>query len=336
MHRPSGFSLPAGVAFCRAGEFGCSAIYERLMKINLIVILGPTASGKTALAVRLARDIGSEIISADSRQIYRGMDLGTGKDLSEYLVDGIAVPCHLIDMIDPGEDFSVFDYQQRFLACFADLSRRGLLPVLVGGTGLYLESVLKGYRMSAVPENRLLREELDSEPMEALVRRLTALRPRLHNQSDLVDRRRLIRAIEIAEHSRHEPAGHSLPHINALVAGVRWERKRLRQRITARLHQRLAAGMIEEVISLRAAGLSWERLHYFGLEYRYVGCYLQGQMDYQTMFETLNTKIHQFAKRQETWFRRMERSGTVIHWIDGGDYDALKRVAETLLPAVQE
>jgi tRNA dimethylallyltransferase len=298
-----------------------------MMKVNLIVILGPTASGKTTLAAQLAKELGSEIISADSRQVYRGMDLGTGKDLSDYCVEGVAIPCHLIDIVDPDVDFSVFDYQQRFFRCFAEISSRGVLPILVGGTGLYLESVLQGYRMCAVSENAPLRNELASEPMESLVRRFLAIRPGAHNRSDLLDRSRLIRAIEIAEHSRHHllPA---VPRIEALIAGVRWERSLLRERITGRLRQRLAAGMIEEVRALSAKGISWEKLHYFGLEYRYIGLYLQGNLDYQTMFQTLNTKIHQFAKRQETWFRRMERNGTIIHWLDGADPVSLRKIID--------
>ncbi len=304
------------------------------MNINLIVILGPTASGKTTLAAHLAKVLGSEIISADSRQVYRGMDLGTGKDLSEYCVEGVSIPCHLIDIVDPNVDFSVFDYQKRFFQCFDEIASRGVLPVLVGGTGLYLESVLQGYRMCAVPEDPVLRNELATEPMEGLIRRFLAVHSRPHNKSDLLDRSRLIRAIEIAEHSRHYKSLPDVPRIEALVVGVRWERSVLRERITGRLRQRLAAGMIEEVRSLHASGLSWERLHYFGLEYRYIGLYLQGMLDYQTMIETLNTKIHQFAKRQETWFRRMERRGTVIHWLDGADHDFLRKIIENNIPTV--
>jgi tRNA dimethylallyltransferase len=298
------------------------------MKVNLIVILGPTASGKTTLAAQLAKELGSEIISADSRQVYRGMDLGTGKDLSDYCVEGVAIPCHLIDIVDPDVDFSVFDYQQRFFRCFAEISARGVLPILVGGTGLYLESVLQGYRMCAVSENPSLRNELAQEPMESLVWRFLAIRPGAHNRSDLLDRSRLIRAIEIAEHSRHYRLLPAVPRIEALIVGVRWERSLLRERITGRLRQRLAAGMIEEVRALRAKGISGERLHYFGLEYRYIGLYLQGNLDYQTMFQTLNTKIHQFAKRQETWFRRMERKGTIIHWLAGADHVSLRKIID--------
>lgn len=298
------------------------------MKVNLIVILGPTASGKTTLAAQLAKELGSEIISADSRQVYRGMDLGTGKDLSDYCVEGVAIPCHLIDIVDPDVDFSVFDYQQRFFRCFAEISSRGVLPILVGGTGLYLESVLQGYRMCAVSENPSLRNELATEPMESLVQRFLMIRPGAHNRSDLLDRSRLIRAIEIAEHSRHHHLRPAVPRIEALIVGVHWERSLLRERITGRLRQRLAAGMIEEVRALRAKGISWKRLHYFGLEYRYIGLYLQGNLDYQTMFQTLNTKIHQFAKRQETWFRRMERNGTIIHWLDGADHVSLRKIID--------
>jgi tRNA dimethylallyltransferase len=298
------------------------------MKVNLIVILGPTASGKTTLAAKLAKELGSEIISADSRQVYRGMDLGTGKDLSDYCVEGIAIPCHLIDIVDPDVDFSVFDYQQRFFRCFAEILSRNVLTILVGGTGLYLESVLQGYRMCAVSENPSLRSELATEPMESLVRRFLKIRPGAHNRSDLLDRSRLIRAIEIAEHSRQHHLLPTVPRIEALIVGVRWERSLLRERITGRLRQRLAAGMIEEVRALCAKGVSWERLHYFGLEYRYIGLYLQGSLDYQTMFQTLNTKIHQFAKRQETWFRRMERNGTIIHWLDGADPVSLRKIID--------
>jgi tRNA dimethylallyltransferase len=299
-----------------------------MMNVNLIVILGPTASGKTKLAVDMARDLGAEIISADSRQIYRSMDLGTGKDLSEYCTGGVFIPHHLIDIVDPTTDFSVFDYQQRFFECFTDISSRGVLPILTGGSGLYLESVLKRYRMCAVPEDPALRNELATESMEDLVRRFLTLQPKPHNRSDLLARSRLVRAIEIAEYTLRDPVLPALPHIEALVAGVRWERRLLRERITERLRQRLAAGMIDEVRALHASGLSWERLSYFGLEYRYIGLHLRGVMDHQTMFRTLNTKIHQFAKRQETWFRRMERNGTVIHWLNGPDAIALKRMVK--------
>jgi len=296
------------------------------MTTNLIVILGPTASGKTALAARLARDIGSEIISADSRQVYRGMNLGTGKDVDEYFVDGLPVPRHLIDIVNPSEDFSVFEYQKRFYRCFSELSGRGILPVMVGGTGLYIEAVIRGYGMREVPEDAALRRELAGQGMENLRQHLFSSRPAAHNTTDLTDRARLIRAIEIAEYTNSHPPPESQPRIVPLVIGIHWDRQVLRRRITERLDRRLSAGMVDEVRALRDSGLSWERLFYFGLEYRYIGLYLQGMMDYGDMCRTLNTKIHQFAKRQETWFRRMERQGIRIRWVEGGDHGAIARI----------
>jgi len=288
---------------------------------NLIVILGPTASGKTRLAARLAADIGAELISADSRQVYREMDIGTGKDLAEYVVDGKPMPYHLIDVAEPGHLFSVFEFQQRFYECFRDIAARGRMPVVVGGTGLYIESVLREYRMLPVPENKALREELKGQGLEELAARLLHLNPALHNTTDLTGRERLIRAIEIAEHtSKYESKdGIERPEIVPLVIGVRWERKVLRERITRRLEERLGQGMIKEVQRLHNSGVPWERLDEMGLEYRYVGHYLQGKLTYEEMFKTLNVRIHQFAKRQDTWFRGMERRGITIHWIEGAD-----------------
>jgi tRNA dimethylallyltransferase len=297
------------------------------MKYNLIVILGPTASGKTELAVKLARDMGSEIISADSRQVYRGMNIGTGKDLSEYVVNDTSVPYHLIDVVDFDHEFNVFEYQRRFFESFLEISRRGILPIMVGGTGLYIESVLRGYRMLEVPENVSLRKELETENMETLVRCLLQLSPSVHNTTDLKDRKRLIRAIEIAEYSRnHESEEMSIPLIEPLVIGVRWEREILRRRITERLRKRFEEGMIEEVEGLLSSGISWEKLDFFGLEYRYIGLYLKRRLSYDEMFQKLNTRIHQFAKKQGTWFRRMEKQGIEIHWIDNADFNALKEL----------
>ncbi len=299
------------------------------MKINLIVILGPTASGKTVLAARLARDIGSEIISADSRQVYRGMNLGTGKDTDEYCVDGFPVPYHLIDIVNADEDFSVFEYQKRFFRCFVELSGRGILPVMAGGTGLYIEAVIRGYGMHEVPENEDLRRQLAGQGMDELRHRLLVRRPAAHNTTDLKDRARLIRAIEIAEHADGHSPPESRPRIVPLVIGIHWDRRVLRQRITDRLHRRLSAGMIDEVRMLHDAGIGWERLFYFGLEYRYIGLYLQGMMGYGEMCRTLEMKIHQFAKRQETWFRRMERRGIRIHWVEGGDSAAIASIVRS-------
>lgn len=281
---------------------------------NLIVVLGPTASGKTRLGVQLAEKLGGEIISADSRQVFRGMDLGTGKDLAEYG----DVPYHLIDIRAGGEEFSVFDFQQLFYDTFTDITARNRLPLLVGGTGLYLEAALGGKRMLAVAENPALRRELASLDDEQLRQRLLDLRPRQHNTTDLNDRDRLVRAIEIA--SGEDAAAGDIdppPAIRPLVFGTRWERTVLRRRITQRLQERLDTGMIAEVEQLLDAGVTHASLEYYGLEYRFISRHLQGELNRNDMVQKLNSAIHQFAKRQETWFRRMERRGTVIHWLDG-------------------
>jgi len=293
-------------------------------RYNLLVILGPTASGKTGLAVGLARRIGGEIISADSRQVYRGMDLGTGKDLSEYSRGGVAVPCHLIDILDPTEAFSVFAYQKLFYRAFQEIMERGKVPIMVGGSGLYLEAVIRGYCLPAVPINQKLREELVGEGMEFLRRRFLSLHPTVHNTTDLRDRERLIRAIEIAEytHDHHQGPGFRIP-LSPLVVGIRCERETLRRKITDRLKARLTSGMIEEVRNLHVKGLGWERIDSFGLEYRYIGLYLQGNITREELFRMLNTRIHQYAKRQETWFRRMEKNGVRIHWIESNDTDGV-------------
>jgi tRNA dimethylallyltransferase len=291
-------------------------------RYNLLVILGPTASGKTGLAVDLARKIDGEIISADSRQVYKGMDLGTGKDLSEYSRGGVTVPCHLIDILDPSEEFNVFAYQELFYRCFQEIIQRGKIPLMVGGSGLYLEAVIRGYRLPAVPINQTLRDELAGEGMEFLRRRFLALHSRVHNRTDLRDRERLTRAIEIAEytHNHQGETGYRIP-LSPLVVGIRCERETLRRKITDRLKARLTSGMIEEVKDLHEKGLAWERIDSFGLEYRYIALYLRGSITREELFGILNTRIHQYAKRQETWFRRMERNGVPIHWIEGNDSD---------------
>ncbi|KAF0221158.1 MAG: hypothetical protein FD174_656 [Geobacteraceae bacterium] len=282
------------------------------MRYNLLVILGPTASGKTRLGVELARILDGEVISADSRQVYRGMDIGTGKDLAEYG----NVPYHLIDIVDPGHEFNVFEFQRRFLEAFADIQSRGRLPVMVGGTGMYLEAVLKGYRLVEVPENHVLREKLAGLPLEELAERLKRFNPRLHNTTDLLERDRLVRAIEIAEFEKgDEPE--PFPEIAPAVFGIRWERSALRRRITDRLKERLDQGLIQEVERLHRSGVPYETLEFYGLEYRFVAKFLKGELNRNDMFQKLNGSIHDFAKRQETWFRRMERHGTVIHWVDG-------------------
>lgn len=284
------------------------------MTCNLLVILGPTASGKTLLGVKVARALGGEIISADSRQVFTGMDVGTGKDLSEYG----DIPYHLIDICAAGSEFSVFDFQQQFCQAYASIRSRDRLPVLVGGTGMYLDCVLRNYRLIKVSENPALRAALAPLSMEQLGERLQALKPEQHNTTDVTNRERLLRAIEIAEGEQaSSEVGPALPDLRPLVFGVRWERSLLRQRITARLKQRLAEGLIDEVQSLLDGGVSHAMMEHYGLEYRLVSQHLRGELSRNDMFQKLNSAIHQFAKRQDTWFRRMERQGVAIHWLDG-------------------
>ena len=282
------------------------------MSYDLLVILGATASGKTRLGVQLGRVLSGEIISADSRQVFRGMDVGTGKDLAEYG----DIPHHLIDILDPGAEFNVFRFQGLFLEAFNSIRSRDRLPILAGGTGMYLDAVLKGYRLVEVPNNQALREELADVPLDDLAGRLRIANPRLHNSTDLLDRSRLLRAIEIAEFEAKHPVP-QFPSFNPIVIGIRWERGTLRRRITERLKQRLDSGLIEEVERLHRNGVSYETLEYYGLEYRFLARYLRGELSRNDMFQQLNSAIHDFAKRQETWFRRMERNGIVIHWVEG-------------------
>ena len=294
---------------------------------NLLVILGPTASGKTRLGVELARQLGGEIISADSRQVYRGLDIGAGKDLQEYSAGGPPVAYHLIDIVDLDEEYSVFNFQRDFYAAFEKLQKRRTNAIVVGGTGLYLEAVLKGYRMVEVPVDPVLRADLERLETEELARRLMSLRE-VHNTTDLKDRDRLFRAIEIAEFSaQHEPEPG--PEIKAIVIGVVWARQELRRRIRERLTDRLENGLIEEVQGLRDRGASWEKLHYFGLEYRFVAGFLRGRIKNRNdLKQKLASAICAFAKRQETWFRRMQRRGIEIDWVDGGDVDQALRVVK--------
>jgi tRNA dimethylallyltransferase len=301
------------------------------LPFNLLVVLGPTASGKTRLAVQAARRLAGEVISADSRQVFRGMDLGTGKDLAEYG----EVRHHLIDIAEPGTEFSVFAFQKRFYAAFADITGRGRLPILCGGTGLYLDAVLRGYRLVEVPENPELRAGLAPLSREELAARLMRLRPQVHNTTDLTDRSRLVRAIEIAEGEAAAAAeAPPLPQLRPLVFGLRWERSELRRRIAARLKERLTAGMVEEVRSLHQRGVPWAALDSYGLEYRYLARHLRGELGYNDLVQQLASAIGNFAKRQETFFRRMERQGVEIHWLDGagealGEMLGILRVVET-------
>ena len=283
---------------------------------DLITILGPTASGKTALATRLAHTLDAEIISADSRQVYKGMDIGTGKDLTDYTIDGRTVPYHLIDIVEPGYKYNVFEYQRDFLFVYQHICQRKKLPILCGGTGLYLEAILKGYRLLPVPENAELRARLSDKSLEELTALLRSYKT-LHNTTDVDTTKRAIRAIEIEEYYRTVPVNpQPFPKLKSLIIGVRIDRDLRRERITRRLRQRLDDGMVDEVRGLLRKGLAADDLIYYGLEYKYVTLYVTGQLTYNDMFSQLETAIHQFAKRQMTWFRGMERRGFVIHWLD--------------------
>ena len=290
---------------------------------KLLTILGPTATGKTDLAAHVAHMLGGEILSGDSRQVYRGMDIGTGKDLEDYVVDGQPVPYHLIDIAEPGTKYNLFQYQQDFHRAYDDIQQRGALPILCGGTGLYIEAVLKGYALSPVPQNPVLRQHLEGKNLDELTDMLVKLKQQtgstMHNKTDVDSCQRAIRAIE------------------SVVIGVAIDRDERRRRITARLHQRLDHGMVEEMRRLLDSGIKAEDLTYYGLEYKYVTEYVIGQLSYDEMVRQLEIAIHQFAKRQMTWFRGMERRGTVIHWVDAmlPMEEKVKRVEEIYRAANQ-
>ena len=286
------------------------------MNYDLITILGPTASGKTPLAAALAHRLDTEIISADSRQVYRRMDLGTGKDLADYVVGGHPVPYHLIDIVEPGYKYNVFEYQRDFLKAYGDIRRKGMIPVLCGGTGMYLEAVLKGYRLLPVPENPELRRELAGKSLEELTSILSSYK-KLHNSTDVDTVKRAVRAIEIEEYYKEQDVQtRAFPEIKSLIIGVEISREQRREKITRRLKQRLEEGMVDEVKGLLDSGISPDSLIYYGLEYKYLTLYAIGRLTYEEMFSQLETAIHQFAKRQMTWFRGMERRGLSVHWID--------------------
>ena len=300
----------------------------------MITILGPTASGKTSLAAALAAQIdtldasiwggstkGAEIISADSRQVYRGMDIGTGKDLEDYTVEGKLIPYHLIDICDAGTKYNLFQYQQDFYDAYLDITHRGVLPILCGGTGLYIESVLKGYHLSPVPQNPALRSSLEGKSLEELTDMLVALKAKngshMHNRTDVDTAQRAIRAIEIETYNLEHPMPErELPAVDSLVIGVSIDRDARRDKITRRLKQRLENGMVEEIKGLLDRGIPAENLLYYGLEYKFITEYVIGKTSYEEMLRGLEIAIHQFAKRQMTWFRGMERRGFTIHWID--------------------
>lgn len=291
------------------------------MPYNMITILGPTASGKTDLAARLAYDLNAEIISADSRQVYRRMDIGTGKDLDEYTVNGRDIPYHLIDICEPGTKYNLFRYQEDFRKSYQSIVNRERLPILCGGTGLYIESVLKGYQLSPVPQNESLRKSLAGKTLDELVPMLERLKRQtrsiMHNTTDVDSCQRAIRAIEIETYNiQHPMAKREMPGVASLIVGLDIERNARRAKISHRLKSRLENGMVDEVKSILDSGVDADSLIYYGLEYKYVTEYIIGRLSYDEMYHLLEIAIHQFAKRQMTWFRGMERRGLHIHWID--------------------
>lgn len=288
---------------------------------RMITILGPTASGKTAVAAALALRTDGEIISADSRQVYRRMDIGTGKDLADYVVDGQPIPYHLIDIAEPGTKYNLFQYQQDFHEAYDDICSRGKLPILCGGTGLYIEAVLGGYQLSPVPQNQPLRDALAGKSLAELTEMLVELKRRngsnMHNQTDVDTAQRAIRAIEIETYNLENPTPErQLPPVDSLIVGINIDRDLRREKITRRLKARLDEGMADEICSLIGEGIDPEDLIYYGLEYKFITEYVVGRLSFDEMFRQLEIAIHQFAKRQMTWFRGMERRGYTIHWID--------------------
>lgn len=300
---------------------------------DLLVVTGPTASGKTSLAATIAYRLGGEIISADSRQVYRGMNLGTGKDYEDYLVNGTQIPCHLIDIAEPGYKYNVFEYQRDFNKVYSDLKKRKTFPVVCGGSGMYADSIVTGYKMFEVPSDSGLRIELEKKSIEELKEILSTFK-NLHNSTDIDTRKRVIRAIEIEHSSRNKGKTYSgFPEVRALLIGIMLDRDARRKRITERLKQRLQSGMVDEVKHLIDQGINTDTLIYYGLEYKFITFYLTGKISYEEMVRDLEIAIHQFAKRQMTWFRGMERKGIKINWLDGelSMEEKVEKVMELLL-----
>jgi tRNA dimethylallyltransferase len=290
---------------------------ELILNYDLLVVIGPTASGKTALAVAIANKLDGEIISADSRQVYRGMDLGTGKDYDDYLIDGKRIPCHLIDIVDPGYKYNVFEYQRDFFGIYATMKGRGVFPVVCGGSGMYADSIIKGYKMVEVPPDSGLRNELEKKSFNELKVILSAYKD-LHNTTDIDTKKRVIRAIEVEHFNRCSGIkDFEFPMIRSLVVGVMIDRDLRRIKISDRLKKRLENGMVDEVKNLIDIGVSTDTLLYYGLEYKFITLFLTGKLAYNEMVRQLEIAIHQFAKRQMTWFRGMERRGTKINWLNG-------------------
>ena len=303
------------------------------LKYDMLTILGATAGGKTSVAARMAFILDGEIISADSRQVYRGMDLGTVKDLADYTVEGKQIPFHLIDIADAGYKYNVYEYQKDFLDVYSNIQSRNKFPVFCGGSGMYLEAVLKGYKLIPVPANEKLRLELEQKDTKELTEMLKSFK-KLHNTSDIDSRKRLIRAIEIETfYDESKDMDDYFPKINSLIIGIKFDRNSRRKRITERLRQRLNEGMVDEVKKIINQGVSPDTLIYYGLEYKYLTQYLMGEITYDEMFKQLETAIHQFSKRQMTWFRGMERKGFIINWLDG--YASMKEKTDRILELLQ-
>lgn len=290
---------------------------KKTSKYDLITVLGPTATGKTSFAANLALKLDGEIISADSRQVYRKMDLGTGKDIDDYTINDVQIPFHLVNIKEPGYQYNVYEYQSDFLKVYNEIISRNKKPIICGGTGMYIEAVLKGYKLINVPVDQELRTELAKKSLEELIDILASYKE-IHNNSDIENIKRATRAIEIeVYYKKHPEIDFSYPTFNYFIFGIKFDRNTVRRRITERLKQRLDEGMVDEVKNLLDSGLKPEDLIYYGLEYKYLTQHVIGEISYDEMFQKLNTAIHQFSKRQMTWFRRMERNGMKIHWLDG-------------------
>lgn len=306
------------------------------MSYNCVIVLGPTAVGKTAIGVALARAFNGEIISADSRQTYRHLDIGSGKDLADYAAgpEGPAVPYHLIDITELPAEYNVYNYQQDFYKAFKDITARGKLPVIVGGTGMYIDAIVRDYQLVILPENKKLHEELEATPLEVLAERLMKLQPDLHTKNDLLEKDRVIKALEIIEAKKNgvESTSVQRPEIKPFIIGTTLPRPQLWENISLRLRERLDGGMLEEVQSIHDSGISWERLEKLGLEYRFCSQFLQGKIaSKEELFEGLFIAIRQFAKRQETWFRMMEKKGVEIHWLDAGSKEERIKEAKSVI-----
>lgn len=316
-----------------------SKAIDNMQNQKMITILGPTASGKTSVAAALALRTGGEIISADSRQVYRCMDIGTGKDLADYTIGDVHIPYHLIDIAEPGTKYNLFQYQQDFHTAYNDIRSRGKLPILCGGTGLYIEAVLGGYSLSPVPQNQKLRESLEGKSLDQLTQMLVELKQKngsnMHNRTDVDTAQRAIRAIEIETYNLEHPTPErQMPPVDSLVIGINIDRELRREKITRRLKARLEEGMCDEIRSLIDGGVNPDDLIYYGLEYKFVTEYVVGKTSYEDMFRQLEIAIHQFAKRQMTWFRGMERRGYTIHWIDAAQ--SMDEKVEAIMSLMKE